>query len=172
MDRMDQKDQQIVKLLCRNARLSYSEIGNQVGLSRTAVRNRISALESAGILTGYHAVVNLQNISQAVTFLVTIETEPAQFARIRDALVAEDHAVTVVQTTGDCHLLAICTAPSRQDLRDFLNRLYQSVPGIKSVHAHTVLDVPKGSLLPDNAWIEVHANDKTGTSAEIMGDRQ
>lgn len=167
---MDQKDQQIVKLLRRNARLSYSEIGALVGLSRTAVRNRISALESAGTLAGYHAVVNLQNASQAVTFLVTIETEPAHFAEIRDALMGEDHAVTVVQTTGECHLLAICVAADQQDLRDFLNRLYGAVPGIRSVHAHTVLDVPKGSLLPDHTWIEVRTNDKAGTGTEAGGD--
>ena len=119
---MGQKDQQIVKLLRQNARLSYSEIGAQIGLSRTAVRNRISALENSGILAGYHAVVNMQNTSRAVTFLVTIETEPAHFAEVWDALIGENHAVTVAQTTGECHLLASCVAADRQDLRDFLNR--------------------------------------------------
>lgn len=167
---MDPKDQQIVKLLRQNARLSYSEIGAQIGLSRTAVRNRISALENSGILAGYHAAVNMQNASQAATFLVTIETEPAHFAEVRDALIGEDHAITVVQATGDCHLLAICIAADRQDLRDFLKRLYGVVPGIRSVHAHTVLDVPKGSLLPDHTWIEVRTNDKAGTGTEAGGD--
>ena len=47
---LDETDQQIVKLLIKNARMSYSDIGEAVGLSRVAVKARISALEDRGII--------------------------------------------------------------------------------------------------------------------------
>ena len=41
LDGLDELDQQIVKLLIRNARMSYSEIGQKIGISRVAVRSRV-----------------------------------------------------------------------------------------------------------------------------------
>ena len=45
MDGLDDLDQKIVNLLIQNARMSYSEIGQQVGISRVAVKMRVQALE-------------------------------------------------------------------------------------------------------------------------------
>ena len=42
---LDELDQKIVRLLIENARMSYSEIGAKVGVSRVAVKLRIQALE-------------------------------------------------------------------------------------------------------------------------------
>ena len=44
LDGLDETDQKIVKLLIRNARMSYSDIGKQIGLSRVAVKLRVQAL--------------------------------------------------------------------------------------------------------------------------------
>ena len=62
LDGLDELDQQIVKLLIRNARMSYSEIGQKIGISRVAVRSRVQALEQAGIIEEYTTVINPQKI--------------------------------------------------------------------------------------------------------------
>ena len=49
---IDDIDRTIIKLLVDDARLSYSEIGKKVGLSRVAVKNRIKAIEDEGIIKG------------------------------------------------------------------------------------------------------------------------
>ena len=41
LDGLDLLDQKILALLIQNARYSYSELGEKVGLSRVAVRTRI-----------------------------------------------------------------------------------------------------------------------------------
>ena len=46
---LDQIDNRIIELLRNNARLSYSEIGKIVGLSRVTVKRRIEQLEKSGI---------------------------------------------------------------------------------------------------------------------------
>ena len=53
LDGLDTTDQKILKLLIENARLSYSEISEKVGLSRVAVKMRINAMEERGIISGY-----------------------------------------------------------------------------------------------------------------------
>ena len=45
---LDELDQKIVQLLIENARSSYSDIGQQIGISRVAVKARIQALETRG----------------------------------------------------------------------------------------------------------------------------
>ena len=45
LDGLDELDQKIVRLLIQNARMSYSEIGQQTGISRVAVKMRVQALE-------------------------------------------------------------------------------------------------------------------------------
>ena len=50
LDGLDALDQQIVQLLIENARSSYSEIGQKIGISRVAVKMRIQALEQRGVI--------------------------------------------------------------------------------------------------------------------------
>ncbi len=54
---LDRKDRGILELLEKNARQSATEIGRSIGLSRTAVKDRIGKLEGAGIIQGYRAVL-------------------------------------------------------------------------------------------------------------------
>lgn len=63
LDGLDELDQKIVQLLIKNARISYSELGEQVGISRVAVKMRVQALEKRGIIEEYTTIVNPQKIS-------------------------------------------------------------------------------------------------------------
>lgn len=45
IDSLDAIDNQIINLLLDDARMGYSEIGEKVGLSRTAVKTRIASME-------------------------------------------------------------------------------------------------------------------------------
>ncbi len=58
MLRMDALDRQIVAQLVADARSSYFEIGNIVGLSAPAVKRRVDKLLDAGVLRGFTAVVD------------------------------------------------------------------------------------------------------------------
>ena len=99
---LDDIDNRIIDLLLKNGRASYSEIGAAVGLSRTAAKNRIRALEASGIIRGYQAVLDPQASTGGMTFVVNIETEAAQFAAIKDAMAAAPETLTLMQTTGSC----------------------------------------------------------------------
>ena len=55
---LDHTDWQLVRRLQENARLSYHELGRQIGLSATAVAERVRRMEQSGVITGYHAQVD------------------------------------------------------------------------------------------------------------------
>jgi Lrp/AsnC family transcriptional regulator for asnA, asnC and gidA len=47
---VDEIDEGIINLLKENSRMTYVEIGNTVGLSEGAVRNRVQALVNSGMI--------------------------------------------------------------------------------------------------------------------------
>ena len=146
---IDEIDNKIVNLLLRDGRMSYSDIAAEVGLSRTAVKTRVSALEKAGIIRGYKAVIDPLSAPEMMTFVTNIETKAENFEECKRAFCEATETVTIVQTTGNCHLLAICLAPDIKTMRNFVTHIYDTVPGILSINAHAVLDVVKGAILPE-----------------------
>ena len=73
LDGLDELDKKIVELLINNARVSYSEIGEKVGISRVAVKMRVHSLEKRGIIEEYTTVINPQKISGAVSAILKLK---------------------------------------------------------------------------------------------------
>lgn len=72
---LDDVDRSILYLLQQDARTTTAqEIGDQVGVSASTVRNRIDALEAEGIIRGYHPEIDYEaaNLPLQVTFIVTV----------------------------------------------------------------------------------------------------
>ena len=108
---IDEIDNEIINLLLKDARMSHSDIGEKVGLSRTAVKNRITVLEKNNIIGGYRAVVNPQESPEMMTFVINVETIPEYFDAAKQVLAEASETVTLIQTTGsNSHLFAICVA--------------------------------------------------------------
>jgi len=62
----------ILEALQDNARLSFAELGRKVGLSTPAVAERIHRLEEAGVITGYHAALNMARLGVPIRVLVRL----------------------------------------------------------------------------------------------------
>ena len=152
LNSLDKTDNAILDLLMIDARMSYSEIGSRVGLSRVAVKNRIATMERAGIIKGYKAIIDPQCAPETMTFVVNVETKPENFEECKRIFVDATETVTVAQTTGNCHLVLICLSPSVKAMKEFVNRMYRTVSGVTYISAHAVLDVVKGSILPDDDY--------------------
>jgi Lrp/AsnC family transcriptional regulator, leucine-responsive regulatory protein len=69
---MDAVDRSILDALRANARATYAELAREVGLSAPAVHERVNKLESAGVITGYHAAVAPESLGYSVSALVGV----------------------------------------------------------------------------------------------------
>ena len=97
---LDEVDRTIITLLTKNARMSYVDIGEAVGLSRVAVKARISALEERGIIEEYTTIINPQKISSAVSSYYEIELEPRYYQEVIDILDNNDTVTQIYQVSG------------------------------------------------------------------------
>ena len=63
---MDRVDWHILTELQADARLSFNELSRRVKLSAPAVADRVRRLEDSGVISGYHAAVDLESVGRPV----------------------------------------------------------------------------------------------------------
>ena len=139
LDVLDESDQKIVRLLIENARISYSEIGEKVGLSRVAVKSRIQALEEKGIIEEYTTVINPQKISGAVSCYFETETTPDCLSKIIDILNNHDTVTQIYRVTGKDKLHVHAVASSSDEMESFLHGVIDKLPGVRSCSCNIIL---------------------------------
>lgn len=130
LDGLDELDQQIVKLLIRNARMSYSEIGQKIGISRVAVRSRVQALEQAGIIEEYTTVINPQKISGAISCYFEIETVPDTLPEVAALLEQNDTVTQIYRVTGKSKLHVHAVASSSEEMEELMYWTMDKLPGV------------------------------------------
>ena len=139
LDGLDELDQKIVSLLIRNARMSYSEIGQQVGISRVAVKMRVQALEKKGIIEEYTTVINPQKISGAVSCYFEIETKPDTLADVADILSKNDTVTQIYRVTGKSRLHVHAVAASNEEMERLIYDTVDQLPGVVECTCNTIL---------------------------------
>jgi len=70
---VEEIDRKIVSLLTRNGRMSFTELARQAGLSVSAVHQRVRRLEQDGVIKGYAAMVNPEDIGLPMTAFVSVK---------------------------------------------------------------------------------------------------
>jgi DNA-binding Lrp family transcriptional regulator len=72
---MDEKDELIIRILERSAKLSSRAIAKEVGLPISTVHRRIRRLEQEGVITGYKALINYEKTKRPIGAYVFINLE-------------------------------------------------------------------------------------------------
>jgi len=70
---VEEIDRKIVSLLTRNGRMSFTELARQAGLSVSAVHQRVRRLEQDGVIKGYVAVFDPDDVGLPLTAFVSIK---------------------------------------------------------------------------------------------------
>lgn len=135
---LDAIDEKLLALLERNARRPVVALAKAVGLSRSAVQERLERLEDSGAIAAYTIVRGEERrAAVAAILMVRIGTRPCEAVLRRFADWPEIKALwSVAGPTVDA-VLTVETADS-ESLGDFRERL-ASVPGVEEVVTAPVL---------------------------------
>ena len=69
---MEEIDRQILGLLARDGRMSFTDLGKSTGLSTSAVHQRVRRLEQRGVIRGYAAVIDPEAIGLSLTAFISV----------------------------------------------------------------------------------------------------
>ena len=139
LDGLDELDQKIIQLLIENARISYSDIGKETGISRVAVKARIQALEKQGIIEEYTTIINPQKISGAVSCYFEIEIKPDHLSQVTDILHNNDTVTQIYRVTGKNKLHVHAVAASGEEMERLIQEVIDPLPGVVSSSCNMIL---------------------------------
>ncbi|MEM1737244.1 MAG: Lrp/AsnC family transcriptional regulator [Nitrososphaerota archaeon] len=132
-------DQELLKMLMENARMSYVEIARALNVSEAAVRKRVKRLENLGIISRYTIEVDPRKLGYEVVAIIGLDVDPEHLLSVMDELKKREEAVRLYLTSGDHMLVAECWFKSSQELSSFIRRL-ESREGVKRVCPAIVLE--------------------------------
>ena len=139
LDGLDKLDREIVSLLIKNARMSYSDIGTQVGISRVAVKERIDAIENRGIIEEYTTIINPQKISGAVSCYFEIEFIPSCCDSSVEILRNNDSITQIYRVTGKNRFHVHAVTENQEKMESLISEVIDPLPGLVSCNCNIIL---------------------------------
>lgn len=139
LEGLDELDRKIVKLLIKNARMTYSDIGEQVGISRVAVKTRIQSLEQRGIIEEYTTIINPQKISGAVSCYFELEIASDTLSQVTKLLSENEIITQIYRVTGKNKLHVHAVAASSEEMEHLTREVIDPLPGVISCSCNIIL---------------------------------
>ena len=125
---VDAKDLDIVMALQDDARATYADVGKRVGLSASAVHDRVRKLERAGVIRGYRADVDPETVGLGITALVAVTPfDPGQADDLPERVAGFPEVQDCYSVAGEANYILKVRTRSTSDLEDLIRRLREKV---------------------------------------------
>lgn len=147
---MDAVDRQILRIIQQDARVSYGEIGAQVGLSISAVNERLKKLHAAGAIRASVTLAEPAALGlHLCAFIQVLLDRPSTTAPFLARMKERPEVLECHHVTGDFSYLLKVRARDTSHLEFLLSDIIKSVRGIVRTHTLIVLSSPKETTVLD-----------------------
>jgi DNA-binding Lrp family transcriptional regulator len=147
--RLDRIDRRILRDLQENGRMTNVDLAKRAGISAPPCLRRVRALEEAGLIRGYHAMVDAKELG----FGVTVFAHVGLSSQAEADLEAFERLVGSWPEVRECHMLAGETdfllkvvAKDWEAYQNFLTTRLTSAPNVS--HVKSALAIRTAKLLP------------------------
>jgi Lrp/AsnC family transcriptional regulator, leucine-responsive regulatory protein len=138
VESIDDLDWRLLESLQNDGRASYADLGRRVGLSPSAVTERVRRLEESGVITGYRCEVDPEKLGLAIMALVRLRYPHGNYKPFHDLLATTFEITEAHHVTGeDCFVLTV-RARSMRHLEQVTGR----IAGLGSVTTSVVYSSP------------------------------
>jgi len=140
---MDALDMKILDRLTRDGRCRASALSQEVGLSVSAVIERIRKLEDSGIIRGYAAVLDQKRLGNDISAWMEVCLEhPRHYDTFVARVNADPSILSCHYLTGDYDFILHIVAQSSEAL-EAIHREIKGIPGVSSTKTHFELKAVK-----------------------------
>jgi Lrp/AsnC family leucine-responsive transcriptional regulator len=135
---LDAVDWQILSILQLEARISFKELGQQIGLTGTAIAERVRKLEDEGIIEGYTIKLNREKIGLPVTAFFKLRVNVEHCKQLRNLAMSMPEIIEAHRVVGNEYYILKVVLPSMQHLEAMMEKFFQ----LGSVEVSIVLSTP------------------------------
>lgn len=139
---MDSLDKRTIEALCISGRESYHKLAKRLGVTTSTITHRVSALEEAGVLKGFRAVVDIEKLGYEFMAIILIYSESSDGDSALKSLAESDKVVGAFEVVGECALIVWVACHDREQFSDLMKKMV-GIPGVKRVHPYVILNVAK-----------------------------
>ena len=146
---LDKYDRNILNVLQRDGRISFTDLGKQVGLTTTPCIERVRKLERAGYIKGYSARLSAQQLDAGLVVFVQVSLDRSSkqaFEGFRAAIQKLEPVQECYLVTGSFDFLVKARVRNMTAYRDFLEGELLNVPGVKESTSIAAMETVKETL--------------------------
>src|SRR5215468_10128251 len=149
---VEDQDARILAYLQKDGRATNQQLADEVGMSTSACWRRVRALEEAGIIQGYAALVARERAGFAMSAVlhVSLERHDAKFVdEFVSRVTKRREVLECFATTGDADYHLRVVVRDMQAYTKFLDDFMFRIPGIRHVRSNVILkEIKAGVALP------------------------
>lgn len=136
---LDGIDRQLLNELQGDCKRSLKEIGAAVGLSAPSVMERVRKLENAGIIRGYHALLDARKVGLDISAFIGVSiSDPQLLSAFEEWVDSVAQVLECHHVTGGHTLLLKVKTQNTEDLERLISRI-RSMQGVASTETMVVL---------------------------------
>ena len=143
---LDETDIKILAVLQTDGKITNSRLASTVGISASAMLERVKRLETAGVISKFAALVDRRQVGLGVLAFVHVSLAVHQMnsldgfkARIREL----DEVLECYQISGDSDFILKVALRSLDVYSDFVVNKLTGIPGIQNIKSTFVIDTVK-----------------------------
>ena len=141
---LDQYDQTLLSLLQTDSQVSYAELGKKIGLSVSAVNERIKKLQGRGIISKYVAVLDAAKLDLGLCAFIHVWIDrPASEDSFIDKIKSIPEIQECHHVTGEFNYLLKVRVSGTAALEALLKEKLKSLKGVVKVQTFVVLSTQK-----------------------------
>lgn len=143
---MDSIDDRILRELSQNGRVSNIELADRVGLSASACLRRVAALEKAGVITGYRAVLDRAKLGKGFSAYIGVglsDHSKASQEAFERSIAQSNEVIECHNITGTIEYLLRVECADLAAYKIFHTDVLGTLPQVNAITSYVVMGSPK-----------------------------
>jgi DNA-binding Lrp family transcriptional regulator len=103
--KIDEIDKLILRKLQKNARISFSKIAKEIGISGAAVFLRVKKLQKMGVIKGFRAIISPTHVGKSLSAFILVKADPKKYSNVIEAIKTMNEITEAYDVTGPYYLI-------------------------------------------------------------------
>jgi len=146
--KLDDTDIKILEIIQRDGRITNTKLASTIGISQPAMLERVRRLESAGVISGYTAILDRDKIGLEVMVFVAVSLAIHQLSsvdKIKKKIISFPEVLECYQVSGDDDFILKVVLENINSYMDFVMNKLSKITGIRKVKSSFVLSTVKNT---------------------------